>query len=654
MINYVDSMDRIFFGERELTGEVKMRNLNLVKFIIKKLNLALLLTILLTLPASILAQDDVIDFESDRWTLYGAQVVDHLGQKSLRGSAVLKEVQFENGVIEVDVAFEGSRCFAGFIFRLKSLLNYEEFYLRPHKTNLPDALQYTPVFNGLSGWQMYSGGGFTAQAAIPHKRWVHLKMEISGTQAKVYLDNSQKPLLVVNDLKHGLGKGLIGLKGPNNGLAHFANFKYRHDDSLSFEPAPKVETLPGMITEWEISQAFSVTNINKELSPETQELGDIKWQKVTGEASGLVDIARHVRKMGAVADCVLARTTVHSEKEELKKLTFGYSDEVSIFLNGKILFRGNSEFRRRDPGFTGIVGLHDSVFLPLHQGENELLLMVTEAFGGWGFITQLGPLQGLSVLQHEAVTKRWESPPTYQMPESACYDKIREVVYITNFGGDFISKVDLNGKIIEFKWISGLERPTGAALFKNTLYVVTRKNLVEVDVESGKIFKKHLIPEAKFPNDVAIDPSGDAFISDSQRNVIYKFKSGEFEIWMEGDEIKDPNGLFIEKGRLIFGNSGDGCFKAVSLADKQINTLLCVGRGSIMDGIRPDGEGNYLIGDWNGRLFLLFRSGEKIELLNSIEAKLNLADFEFVKEKNLLIIPTLGGNRVLAYEINIE
>ena len=54
------------------------------------------------------AQDEIIDFESDRWTLQGAKVVTHLGQKSLQGSAILNDVEFANGVIEVDVAFVGS------------------------------------------------------------------------------------------------------------------------------------------------------------------------------------------------------------------------------------------------------------------------------------------------------------------------------------------------------------------------------------------------------------------------------------------------------------------------------------------------------------------------------------------------------------------
>ena len=79
-------------------------------------------------------------------------------------------------------------------------------------------------------------------------------------------------------------------------------------------------------------------------------------------------------------------------------MSFGYSDEVSIFLNGKILYSADSTFRSRDPGFLGIVSAdHDAVYLSLEKGENELALAVRETFGGWGFICRLDDMTGLSL-----------------------------------------------------------------------------------------------------------------------------------------------------------------------------------------------------------------------------------------------------------------
>jgi len=358
--------------------------------------------VFLGLCVSLPAQDDIIEFTKDNWHLQG-QVVDHLGQKSLRGRAILKDVEFENGVIEVDMAFDGGRCFGGILFRIQPGNTYENFYLRPHKSGKYDALQYQPVYGGLGGWQLYSGDGSTAAAEIAHKCWVHVRLEVKGTQARVFLDRADTPALVIHELKRGPGKGGIGLSGPPNELAQFANFSYRSDDDLVFDPPPPPITREGMLMDWELSQPFSATEINREVHPDQQDLPGIEWKNIKGAATGLVDIAPHVRKTGSTPECVLARTVIDSQGEKLKKLTFGYSDEISVFLNGKILFRGHSEFRRRDPDFHGIVGLHDAVFLPLQRGKNELLLMVSEVFGGWGFMCRFGSLRGEAVWLHESI-----------------------------------------------------------------------------------------------------------------------------------------------------------------------------------------------------------------------------------------------------------
>ena len=47
---------------------------------------------------------------------------------------------------------------------------------------------------------------------------------------------------------------------------------------------------------------------------------------------------------------VYARTTIDSDRDQVKKLEIGYSDDVSVFLNGKILYRGRSAQNFRDPG----------------------------------------------------------------------------------------------------------------------------------------------------------------------------------------------------------------------------------------------------------------------------------------------------------------
>jgi hypothetical protein len=130
------------------------------------------------------------------------------------------------------------------------------------------------------------------------------------------------------------------------------------------------------------------------------------WQNVETEPPGIVAIYRyrqapHLRVSFANdfskrlepqpgTRVIYARTLIGSERDQVKKLLIGYSDEVSVFLKGKILFRGRSAQYFRDPGFLGIVNPeNDTVYLPLKKGSNELVLAVSEIGGGWGFICRL-------------------------------------------------------------------------------------------------------------------------------------------------------------------------------------------------------------------------------------------------------------------------
>ena len=605
------------------------------------------------LAGPVAADGDPGDFASESWTKLDARVVEHLGRTSLEGSAILADVEFSDGVIEVDIAVSGARSYPGIVFRKQSDTDLERFYVRPHRSNgaFSDALQYTPVFNGIAGWQLYSGPGFTNYVTMPSDEWVHLRLEVKGTQARVFVGEGDDPDLVINELKHGISKGSIGLMGPKDGTAFYSNFTFRADDGLKFDPAPEATVPIGMMTDWELSGPIKYSQIDIEKSPEQQGMTDLTWQKVAGEESGLVDIARFLGRAPGEPDFVWARRNLHAENDETGKLEFGYSDYVSIFLNGQLLYLGNSAYRSRSPEFAGVVGLNDTLFLPLKKGDNELLLLVGESFGGWGFICR----DGNAIFVHQDLARSWEVSQTFKFPESVAYDPDRDVLYVSNFfagGNEFISKVKRDGVIEELQWVTELDRPTGLCVAGSRLFAAERANVVEIDIDSGKIAKRYPVPEPGLPNDVACDATGAVYVSDSQKNVIYKLENGEVVVWLEATEISQPNGLLLDGDKLLVGNSGDGCLKRVNTADRSIETVACLGSGSIVDGIRPDGRGSYIVSDYNGRVFLINPTGEVTDLLNTSARGINTADLEFVAEHGLLVIPTLNGNQLIAYQFS--
>lgn len=351
--------------------------------------------------------------DSPRWELQGeAKPAAYQGRKCLfmdGGAAILKDFEMRDGVIDVDVATTASRGFLGFQFRIANNgATAEEVYLRPHKSGAPDALQYTPILNTGRNWQIYNGPGFTGAVDIPREVWFHLRLEVMGAQAKLYVKDTEKPALVMTDLKSGIQKGRVALY-VLTGPTYFSNFEVRTMPDAVWER--HLPAMPaGTLTKWSLSPSYDALTRNLERALTTSESTSIHWEDVEAEPPGFVVIYRYREaphpRVSFANDfskrlepqpgmkVVYARTSIDSDREQVKKLYLGYSDDVSVFLNGKILFRGRSAQNFRDPGFLGIVSPeNDAIYLPLKKGSNELMLAVSELGGGWGFICRLGEVE---------------------------------------------------------------------------------------------------------------------------------------------------------------------------------------------------------------------------------------------------------------------
>jgi hypothetical protein len=350
---------------------------------------------------------------SPRWNLEGhASVTEYKGRTCLLldgGAATVKDFVMRDGVIDVDVATPGKRGFFGIQFRIAGDgATAEWIYLRPHKSGLPDAMQYTPVFSTGADWQIYNGPGFTGAVDIPKDEWFHLRLEVSGAQAKLYVKDMDAPALVMGDLKSGVQQGEVALT-VLMGATYFSNFEARPTPDAPWErhlpPMPA-----GTLTHWSLSPSFDALARDLERPLSHAESAAMQWQDVEAEPPGFVVINRyrqspHLRVTFADdfskrlepqpgTQVVYARTSIESDRDQVKRLLIGYSDEVSVFLNGTILFRGRSAQNFRDPGFLGIVNPeNDALYLPLKKGRNDLVLAVSELGGGWGFICRLSDMR---------------------------------------------------------------------------------------------------------------------------------------------------------------------------------------------------------------------------------------------------------------------
>lgn len=94
---------------------------------------------------------------------------------------------------------------------------------------------------------------------------------------------------------------------------------------------------------------------------------------------------------------MIARVIIQSDKDQVKPLSFGFSDYVTVYLNDKALYFGSDNFMSRDYRFLGTIGFFDMIFLPLKKGSNELWFVVSEDFGGWGVKAKFSDMSGLEL-----------------------------------------------------------------------------------------------------------------------------------------------------------------------------------------------------------------------------------------------------------------
>lgn len=260
---------------------------------------------------------------------------------------------------------------------------------------------------------------------------------------------------------------------------------------------------------------------------------------------------------------------------------------------------------------------------------------------------------GISQLKAQKLEKIWETPKGLQTPESVLYDEERDVIYVANINGDpaekdgngFISILKPNGTIQNLEWIKNLNAPKGMAIFKGNLYVSDIDQLVEIDIDKGKITNKYDAPGAVFLNDVAACMNGMIFVSDTRTAKIHVLQQGEFKVWLEGKPFETPNGLLTEKGKLYVGDKN---IYEVDILTQKIKMLIADAGG--VDGLEKDNDGNFVFSNWPGKIFI-YKDGEMIKLWDSTAQEINTADIDYVHKTGQVLVPTFFNNRVVAYKI---
>jgi hypothetical protein len=347
----------------------------------------------------------------------GVEFILHQGVKAVHiknsSPLVLKDVQFSNGTIEYDVAI--GQGFPGITFRLSADgKNGEQFYLRYFGTTSPESrttLQYAAVIDGMSIWDLTDEYQAGARLNIPG--WNHVKLVVSGSQMKAYVNDMNRPAMIVPKLEGGTENGGISFSG---GDVTIANLMIKPDVVEHLDPTQGyISTYNDTryLRNWQVSKASDFehgkeiippfTGSGRHISPAYPD-STTQWTTITAEDRGIVNLTR---RFGATdfkkRRLVWLKTTIESDRAQERTLHLGFSDEICLFINGQILYTDKNHFGTPGQKFPrGRCTIENTtVKLPLQKGKNEVLIGLTNDFYGWGIIARLDDTDGIHLPKNE-------------------------------------------------------------------------------------------------------------------------------------------------------------------------------------------------------------------------------------------------------------
>ncbi|MEM6770070.1 MAG: hypothetical protein AAF597_05750 [Bacteroidota bacterium] len=337
-----------------------------------------------------------------------AEFVTHLGQKALRiddrgGEATnrkllsVKDLKFSNGTIEYDITFRENTGFAAVHFRRKDAKNSEHFYIRRFWAKDPQintAVQYAAVLKGVNLWDVSEA--YQSNATLKETDWNHVKLVVRDQQLLVYVNDMETPTLYVPMMDGDWASGALAFDGS----AYLANVKVTPDATPGLSAGAGYDPVhndPRYLREWEVSD---IQDFPQGKEPTLDDLPgeNTKWRTVSASHHGLVNLSR-IYGGGTRVDrrIVWLKTTLSVSRDMVRKLNFGFSDEAYVYLNGAPLFVGKNLYGTPAAlAPRGRASLENASFeLPLKEGENEVMIGLTNFFFGWGLVARLADSEGV-------------------------------------------------------------------------------------------------------------------------------------------------------------------------------------------------------------------------------------------------------------------
>nr|WP_156780945.1 hypothetical protein [Hyphomonas sp. Mor2] len=212
-------------------------------------------------------------------------------------------------------------------------------------------------------------------------------------------------------------------------------------------------------------------------------------------------------------------------------------------------------------------------------------------------------------------------------------------------GEGWISRVSLEGELLEEKWIDGMHAPKGMAVLDGKLFVSDVDAFHVVDIETAEIEQTHAIEGAIFLNDITVWKDK-VYLSDSRTARIFEIDATGYREWMSDPRLTGVNGLTAIGDRLLIAAMENG--DLYETRDGKTLTVLATGMVK-NDGIAVLDDGSYLVSSWPGQIWHASAEGE-VTLLADTEHQ-PMSQNDLTRVGDLIIIPSKVPGIVTAWRV---
>ena len=251
------------------------------------------------------------------------------------------------------------------------------------------------------------------------------------------------------------------------------------------------------------------------------------------------------------------------------------------------------------------------------------------------------------------LTMLWETADSLPTNESVLFDESTGTIYVSNIGGQdpqakdgkgSIAIIDKAGKILNAAWVKGLNSPKGMGIANGKLFVTDVDQLVEIDIATAKVVKKHKVEGAQFLNDLATH-AGKVYFTDMNTGKVHLFDAGAVTTISEGNET--INGIAVAADGTIYGLDASGLKKWNADGTTTIVNANITGG----DGLVILGDGNFIASRWQGEIWFANDSTQTL-MLDTKAAESNTADIGYIPSEKIVLVPTFFKNKVAAYKLD--